>query len=240
MKAIQCPTCKRWVVPTDRMECMGCGHVIPSAPATPTEEGDSAEATSTPTSMYLGLSIIVILSVLISAMHFGRQMQYEADSKKYFMEAKNLLTNNYLNYDEMERVESLLYQVDNNSSFYKDAQGILPGVQAKVKKLKAIKEKEEQIEREKSNSIPAATPSQRIGFAQAYENLLLSRGMDATVKAVGDNRATLKITHVLINRAIAYQMINDSDNKFKWSGAGFSTIIFEDGYGGEWSYSLKK
>lgn len=184
--------------------------------------------------------IIIIITIVITFCSAGCTKQYETDSAKHLKKAKEILANASITSEDWRTAEYYLYKVDNRSSSYKEAKNILPEVRAKVNDLNNNKELEAQNKQTKKTSFAAGvTPSQRVEFAQTYENVLLSKGMDATVTARGKNKTTLKITHVLINRAIAYQMINDTNNTFVWSRAGFTTILFADGYGGEWSYSLK-
>lgn len=99
----------------------------------------------------------------------------------------------------------------------------------------------------------------RQAYATKYEELLLTQGIDATVRAEGYDRKTLFIETPVMTHALSYQMMNpqqtasadlaegdvsdaESIASTNFSGdcsaQGFTRVLFSDGDGTEWLYKL--
>ena len=79
----------------------------------------------------------------------------------------------------------------------------------------------------------------RVSYADEYERALLSAGMDATVRATGQNADALAVTYVLINRPFVYGIENDQALNAKLVALGFKSVRLGDGFDASWSYKPK-
>jgi hypothetical protein len=68
----------------------------------------------------------------------------------------------------------------------------------------------------------------RQGYANELESSLLSRGLDAHVTVVGQNRDTLRISWAAMSRPVVYNMINSEGTQKQVPSLGFKKIIFTD------------
>jgi hypothetical protein len=79
----------------------------------------------------------------------------------------------------------------------------------------------------------------RLNYAKEYERSLLAAGMDAEVRATGQNADTLSTTFVLINRPFVYNIQNDHNLNSTWTSLGFKSVHLDDGFDSSWSYKLQ-
>jgi len=103
-----------------------------------------------------------------------------------------------------------------------------PGVQSMVSKAK------HEVELAHLKEMRLA----RLAYAKDYERSLLGEGMDATVRATGQNAETLSITFVLVNRPLVYKLENDRDMAKTLLSYGFTDVRLSDGFDSSWSYKL--
>lgn len=84
--------------------------------------------------------------------------------------------------------------------------------------------------------------SARDAYARELESHLLSRGLDATVRAIGKNHDTLRISWAAMSRPVVYNMMNGDGMRQQVPELGFKKVILTDdgsfsGGGAEtWAY----
>jgi zinc ribbon protein len=83
----------------------------------------------------------------------------------------------------------------------------------------------------------AAESAARKAGADNVERGLLSKGYDATVTVSGPQNSTIKITYVLMSRPTVYQLV-EAGFLNQLRAQGFRKVIFSDGYGNTWWYTL--
>lgn len=94
-----------------------------------------------------------------------------------------------------------------------------------------------------STPVPEAPPSpeeRRAGrqrFAKEYEKKMLLKNVDMTVRAIGPEARTLKMTYILAGRPLAYQISQDREIMANLQSLGFRRVIVSDGH--DESYSVK-
>jgi len=75
---------------------------------------------------------------------------------------------------------------------------------------------------------PKATNAERDNYAQELERSLLSRGLDATVRAVGKNHDTLRISWAAMSRPVVYNMMTSEGMVQQVPQLGFTRVILTD------------
>lgn len=120
-----------------------------------------------------------------------------------------------------------LEAIPSGAKEHKEAVRLLTVLKQRLAKGEAILKREaEKQEAEK----------RKVG-AENVERGMLSKGYDMTVTVSGRGNRTIKITYVLMNRPLVYQMV-EAGMLNQLREQGFHKVIFADGYGTWWSYDL--
>jgi len=75
---------------------------------------------------------------------------------------------------------------------------------------------------------PRVTNAERDNYAQELEHSLLSRGLDATVRAIGKNHDTLRISWAAMSRPVVYNMMTSEGMVQQVPQLGFTKVILTD------------
>lgn len=106
-----------------------------------------------------------------------------------------------------------------------------------VKLLGVLKQRIAQGEVAQKRQEEQQAADARQAGADNVERGMLAKGYDVTVTVSGPRNTTIKITYVLMNRPMVYQL-EQSGLLNQLRGQGFRKVIFADGYGTWWSYNL--
>lgn len=93
--------------------------------------------------------------------------------------------------------------------------------------------------KDKKEGIDREAIRRRKDFAVKYEEILLSRGLDAYVKTKGKTHDTLEVKWVLVNRPLAHNITRDQLLMKTLAALGFKTLALEDGYDKGWTVSVQ-
>lgn len=78
----------------------------------------------------------------------------------------------------------------------------------------------------------------RIDYADTAETNFLKAGMDVTVSVTGDQKQTLTLSWVLMNRPQVYNLINERSFYSTIESLGFKVVVLTDGYDSTWRYKI--
>lgn len=79
---------------------------------------------------------------------------------------------------------------------------------------------------------------QREAMAKRLEQNYLKKGLDVYISLNGKDKSTMKLKYVLFSRPLIHNLINDSEFTGSLRTAGFTKVIFTDGYDNTWTVDL--
>lgn len=159
----------------------------------------------------------------------AREVAPAADGARLLADAKSALADNYrLNKDPMKttwgrvsEAKRLLAEIPQGAKEYPEAQRL----------MKETLRRESEIER--LTKIAA-----RQLVVEQMEKRMLSAGHDFSFTLSGSEKKVLTVKYVLMSRPLVYQVTNESDFLSSLRDAGFTKVIFTDGYYERWSFDL--
>jgi hypothetical protein len=102
---------------------------------------------------------------------------------------------------------------------------------------------EKRLNSKVSGLLPKAQLLLREAYASSIEEIFIKTGMDAQVRAVGDNKKTLRITYALMSQPLIYKFQNEIRIDEQAINAGFSKLLYTNGFesslGKTWTVNLK-
>jgi len=90
------------------------------------------------------------------------------------------------------------------------------------------------------NAVAKAKVDDRSEFASKVERNFLEQGMSVTVSVSGKRNQTLTYQYALVTKAFVFKVANDTDFLERCKTAGFSTVIFTDGYNEIYTFDVAK
>ena len=77
-------------------------------------------------------------------------------------------------------------------------------------------------------------------YAKTLERAMLDKGFNTEVQAKGANKQVLEYKYALMSKALVYKLSNEGRNLESAKNAGFTKVIFTDGFNSSWTYDLTK
>lgn len=102
-----------------------------------------------------------------------------------------------------------------------------------------LRNAQQKAERTADVNTEKANRALRDARAKEMENNMLRQGANVEIAAVGENHATLRITWLLVNKALAFQLSENGELLENARSSGFKRVEITDGYYMTWSWHLK-
>lgn len=87
---------------------------------------------------------------------------------------------------------------------------------------------------------PKVEVLRRTVYAKTIERAMLDKGFNTEVQAKGANKQVLEYKYALMSKALVYKLSNEGRTLESARNAGFTKLIFTDGFNSSWTYDLTK
>lgn len=175
-------------------------------------------------------------------------LQQEITEKQKKQQAENKVTSDDNKMKEMEnRTNDLRSKM---KKYYANADDVKQSIQdvavltiAKEAYSTRKNETEKRIYSKTASLLPKVQTTLRDAYASSVEEIFVRTGMDAQVRATGDNKKTLRIKYALMSQPLVYKFQNEIHIDEQAKAAGFTKLLYTNGFesslGRTWTVSLK-
>ncbi len=102
---------------------------------------------------------------------------------------------------------------------------------------------EKRLHSKAATLLPKAQQTLREAYASSVEEIFMKTGINASVKAVGNGKKTLRITFALMSQPLVYKFQNEIKIDEQARDVGFSKLVYTNGFesslGSTWTVNLK-
>ncbi len=227
-----CPYCKE-KVKKDAVVCKHCHKDLPPLPKVP---------------FYKRPGYILIAILIILAIYASQQSETKKENTVQQTTQQKITTPTKSPMDLVSEIEKRMKEYKIRIKKYYPEQEMLEQlnkdavVLAQMTALyKNSNDKEHKMLYEKSKKLGKENDIlRREVLAKILEEKMLKTGQDYSINAIGENKDTLKIKHVFINRPFVHNFTNNNEMTMKLKNAGFKKLILTDGFDSTWTIDLKK
>lgn len=175
-------------------------------------------------------------------------LQQEISEKQKKQEAENKVTSDDNKLKEMEkRTNDLRSKM---KKYYANADDVKQAIQdvavltiAKEAYSTRKNETGKRIYSKTASLLPKVQTALRDAYASSVEEIFVRTGMDAQVRATGDNKKTLRIKYALMSQPLVYKFQNEIHIDEQARAAGFTKLLYTNGFesslGRTWTVNLK-